>query len=66
MHSIPRKDDYAFFLRPVDPEQVPGYADLIKRPMDLGTMTTKVEKGRYRSLEDFAVRIQKFQSVPHT
>jgi bromodomain-containing protein 7/9 len=47
-------------------EQVPGYADVIKRPMDLGTMTMKVEKGRYRSLEDFAVRNQKFQSVPHT
>ena len=52
-----RKDDYAFFLQPVDPAQVPGYSDVISRPMDLGTMTTKVEKGKYRSLEEFAVRI---------
>ena len=51
-----RKDDYAFFLKPVDVANVPGYADVIKYPMDLGTMTTKVEKGRYRSLEEFAVR----------
>ena len=52
-----RKDDYAFFLHPVDPSQVPGYSDVIARPMDLGTMTTKVEKGKYRSLEEFAVRL---------
>ncbi|KAI9060785.1 hypothetical protein FKP32DRAFT_1595107 [Trametes sanguinea] len=52
--QIKKKDDYAFFLQPVDPAQVPGYADVISRPMDLGTMTTKVEKGKYRSLEEFA------------
>lgn len=50
-----RKDDYAFFLRPVDVDNVPGYSDVIKHPMDLGTMATKAEKGRYRSLEEFAV-----------
>ncbi|KAI0067475.1 hypothetical protein BV25DRAFT_1819823 [Artomyces pyxidatus] len=52
--KIKKKDDYAFFLEPVDPVKVAGYADLIKRPMDLGTMTTKVAKGKYRSLEEFA------------
>ncbi|KAJ6523304.1 hypothetical protein B0H19DRAFT_652083 [Mycena capillaripes] len=52
--QLKKKDDYAFFLKPVNPTQVPGYSDLIKRPMDLGTMTTKVQRGRYRSLEDFA------------
>lgn len=50
-----RKDDYAFFLQPVDPGQVPGYSDAVKNPMDLGTMTEKVEKGRYRALEQFKV-----------
>ncbi|KAJ7842825.1 hypothetical protein B0H14DRAFT_2586080 [Mycena olivaceomarginata] len=52
--QLKKKDDYAFFLKPVNPAQVPGYSDLIKRPMDLGTMTVKVQRGRYRSLEDFA------------
>ncbi|KAK2462175.1 hypothetical protein APHAL10511_005807 [Amanita phalloides] len=52
--QIKRKDDYAFFLRPVDPTQVSGYADVIQRPMDFGTMKVKVEKGRYRSLDDFS------------
>lgn len=51
-----RKDDYAFFLQPVDASKVPGYTDIVKTPMDLGTMSAKVDKGRYRSLEDFTVR----------
>ena len=50
-----RKDDYAFFLQPVDISQIPGYTDLIKTPMDFGTITQKVDKGRYRSLEEFTV-----------
>ncbi|KAJ7754107.1 hypothetical protein B0H16DRAFT_1543695 [Mycena metata] len=52
--QLKKKDDYAFFLKPVDPTKVTGYADVVKRPMDLGTMTAKVQRGRYRSLEDFA------------
>lgn len=58
-----RKDDYAFFLQPVDTEQVQGYTDVVQNPMDFGTMTTKVEKGKYRSLEEFAVRIAICYSV---
>ncbi|TBU42040.1 hypothetical protein BD309DRAFT_963932 [Dichomitus squalens] len=52
--QIKKKDDYAFFLQPVDPTQVPGYSDVVSKPMDFGTIATKVEKGRYRSLEEFA------------
>ncbi|KAH0835452.1 hypothetical protein J3R83DRAFT_9086 [Lanmaoa asiatica] len=51
--QIKKRDDYAFFIHPVDPAQVPGYADVIKNPMDFGTMTVKVIKGKYRSLEEF-------------
>jgi bromodomain-containing protein 7/9 len=50
-----RKDDYAFFLHPVDVANVPGYSDVVKHPMDLGTMTNKVARGKYRSLEEFTV-----------
>ena len=57
-----RKDDYAFFLVPVDLEKVPGYMDVIKQPMDFGTMADKVSKSRYRSLEEFAVRSILFPS----
>ncbi|TRM66795.1 hypothetical protein BD626DRAFT_426383 [Schizophyllum amplum] len=51
--QIKKKDDYAFFLEPVNPALVPGYSDVVKQPMDLGTMSTKVDRGRYRSLEEF-------------
>ena len=34
---------------------VSGYSDVVKTPMDFGTMTEKVEKGKYRSLEEFKV-----------
>ncbi|KAG5643004.1 hypothetical protein DXG03_001782 [Asterophora parasitica] len=52
--QIKKKDDYAFFLKPVDTSQIQGYTDVVKRPMDLGTMSVKVDRGKYRSLEDFA------------
>ncbi|KAF5370799.1 hypothetical protein D9758_001878 [Tetrapyrgos nigripes] len=52
--QIKKKDDYAFFLHPVDVSQVSGYTDVVKHPMDFGTMTNKVNRGRYRSLEEFA------------
>ena len=45
-----------FFLHPVKSEKVPGYADVVKRRMDFGTMSHKVNKGKYCSLEDFTVR----------
>lgn len=50
-----RKDAYGFFLQPVDLSLVPGYLDIIKRPMDFGTISNKVDRGKYRSLEEFAV-----------
>lgn len=57
MRLLFRKDAYAFFLTPVDVTQVPGYTDIIKRPMDFGTISNKVSRGKYRTLEDFAVSL---------
>lgn len=50
-----RKDDYGFFLVPVDVKQVPGYSDVVQTPMDFGTISNKVAKGRYASLDAFMV-----------
>ncbi|PPQ99835.1 hypothetical protein CVT24_009629 [Panaeolus cyanescens] len=58
INQIKKKDDYAFFLTPVDVNNVPGYTDIVKQPMDLGTMTDKVNRGKYRSLEDFAADLK--------
>ncbi|KAI0795936.1 hypothetical protein C8Q75DRAFT_711434 [Abortiporus biennis] len=58
IHQIKKKDDYAFFLTPVDVSQVPGYTDIVKTPMDFGTISVKVERGRYRMLEEFATDVR--------
>lgn len=43
------------FNTPVDPVELglPDYFEVIKRPMDLGTIKKKLENGCYHSLEDF-------------
>ncbi|KZT30051.1 Bromodomain-domain-containing protein [Neolentinus lepideus HHB14362 ss-1] len=52
--QIKKKDDYAFFLQPVNVSQVPGYTDIVKQPMDFGTMTKNIRHGKYRSLDQFS------------
>ncbi|CAD26468.1 GENERAL TRANSCRIPTION FACTOR [Encephalitozoon cuniculi GB-M1] len=41
------------FLEPVDGDLVPGYYSVIKEPMDLQTMRSKLEQRRYQSVEEF-------------
>ena len=43
------------FSKPVDPIELglPDYFDVIKKPMDLGTVQKKLEGGQYHSIEDF-------------
>ncbi|KAK6071717.1 transcription regulator bdf1 [Seiridium cupressi] len=43
-----------WFLEPVDPValNIPNYFHVIKKPMDLKTMTEKLEDGKYRSGKD--------------
>lgn len=45
------------FLRPVDPIalNIPHYPNIIKTPMDLGTMEQKLKRDEYASVEDFVV-----------
>lgn len=45
-HSIP-------FLRPVNKREVPDYYKVIRSPMDLGSMTKKLEAFRYKSKQEF-------------
>lgn len=44
-----------FFLEPVDPValNIPTYHSVIKQPMDLGTMTGKLDSGEYESANAF-------------
>lgn len=44
-----------YFLEPVDPValNIPTYHSVIKQPMDLGTMTAKLDSGEYESANAF-------------
>lgn len=49
-----------FFLNPVDPValKIPTYPDVIKNPMDLGTVETKLKADQYSSVQAFADDLQ--------
>ncbi len=38
-----------WFRKPVDPTEVPNYRSVIKRPMDLGTIKTKLDRRVYQT-----------------
>ena len=46
-------DELQMFHQPVDPDQVPGYYEAVKVPVDLTTMKERVQKGSYTSDEQF-------------
>ncbi len=51
-----KHDSYSFpFLVPVDPvaAEAPNYFDVIKHPMDLGTINNKLTNGEYNTAEEF-------------
>ncbi|PFH52313.1 hypothetical protein AMATHDRAFT_140606 [Amanita thiersii Skay4041] len=52
--------DAGIFLRPVDPvlDGCPTYLDEIHFPMDFGTMSTKLNEGKYNTMEDFRKDIE--------
>jgi len=47
------------FNNPVDPVELglPDYFDIIKKPMDLGTIQKKVDNGQYHAIDDFAADV---------
>jgi hypothetical protein len=49
-----------WFHVPVDPVAlgIPNYFDIIKTPMDLGTVRKKLDLGEYEGAEDFAVDVR--------
>lgn len=48
------------FLVPVDPVQlgIPDYFSVIRHPMDLGTVKSKLGKNKYKEVEDFAADVR--------
>ena len=42
-----RQDVHDVFKEPVTDEEAEGYSDIVKNPMDFGTMKQKIESGTY-------------------
>ena len=38
------------FAKPVPAEAIPGYLDVIQKPMDIGTVVLNLRQGKYASL----------------
>lgn len=53
LDRLQKKDTYGVFSEPVDPKELPDYHDIIKHPMDFGTVRKKLDGGVYSSLEAF-------------
>ncbi|XP_011006261.1 PREDICTED: bromodomain-containing protein DDB_G0270170-like isoform X2 [Populus euphratica] len=50
---LQRRDTHEIFAEPVDPNEVEEYYEIIKEPMDFGTMRAKLHEGMYKSIEQF-------------
>ncbi|XP_078448427.1 uncharacterized protein LOC144716995 [Wolffia australiana] len=53
LDRLQKKDTYAVFSEPVDPDELPDYHDVIKHPMDFGTVRKRLTDGFYKNLEMF-------------
>ncbi|KAK1406678.1 hypothetical protein QVD17_42197 [Tagetes erecta] len=52
LDRLQKKDTHAVFSEPVDPNELPDYHEIIKQPMDFGTVRSKLDEGLYSSLEE--------------
>ncbi|KAI3797067.1 hypothetical protein L1987_39757 [Smallanthus sonchifolius] len=52
LDRLQKKDTHAVFSEPVDPNELPDYHEIIKQPMDFGTVRSKLEDGLYSNLEE--------------
>lgn len=54
--NVTKYPSSVYFMVAVDPVEleIPDYFDVIKEPMDLGTVKSKAEKGEYASFGEFA------------
>ena len=50
---IRARDTGEIFIEPVDQTEVPDYSDVVKNPMDLSTMRSKIDSFEYNTLEEF-------------
>ena len=47
-------EEYLLFAEPVSEAEVPGYTSVVVRPMDFGTVRSRMERRLYRTLAELA------------
>ncbi|NXP45016.1 ATAD2 protein, partial [Heliornis fulica] len=52
-HRLISDRRFRAFTKPVDPEEVPDYETVIKQPMDLSTVLSKIDSHQYVTARDF-------------
>ncbi|XP_075271719.1 ATPase family AAA domain-containing protein 2 [Opisthocomus hoazin] len=52
-HRLAVDRRFRAFTKPVDPEEVPDYESVIKQPMDLSTVLSKIDLHQYQTAGDF-------------
>lgn len=53
LNKLGRDRKFQIFSKPVDTEDAPDYYEIIKHPMDLGTMMSKIDLHRYQTAKSF-------------
>ncbi|KAK0537014.1 pre-mRNA-splicing factor prp46 [Tilletia horrida] len=56
--ALIRRDTYGFFTDPVDPAEVPGYAEAITNPLDFGTIQDRVNEESYTDVASFTADVE--------
>lgn len=59
LEKLFKLDKYKIFWEPVSAEEVPGYFDVIKHPMDFSTIKKKLKEMKYKTVKQFWVCILK-------
>ncbi|XP_014667126.1 PREDICTED: ATPase family AAA domain-containing protein 2-like isoform X1 [Priapulus caudatus] len=53
LNKLARDRRFLIFTKPVDIEEVPDYMDVIRNPMDLQNMMSKIDTHRFQTVQEF-------------
>jgi hypothetical protein len=62
VRQISSAEGASIFATPVNPDDVPGYADVVKEPMDLSTVVARIQGGEYADVREILCDLQKIWS----
>lgn len=62
IRSIQADPDAEPFMEPVTEDIAPGYFDVVKRPIDFGTIAKKCDSGEYQTINDFVTDVEQVKA----